>query len=300
LISREGGSTIDTRDSTTVKPAVSHYLHGTDPHEQLRLSILNNLLNEASLHELHLRGGEKILDVGSGLAQLSRAMARSAGPGTRVVGIERSAEQLAEAVRQARAAGEEDLVELRQGDALALPLRDDEWGTFDVAHTRFLLEHVPDPLRVVREMVRAVRPGGRLILEDDNHDVMRLWPEPPGFGPLWQAYIRSYDRLGNDPYVGHRLVSLLYLAGASPTRNTWIFFGSCAGNPTFDPYVENLIGLLQGARDTCIEAGFIDRSCMDDGIAALRAWKHRPDAAMWFAISWAEGIRHPTQSGTNE
>jgi SAM-dependent methyltransferase len=270
-------------------PAVSQYVHGTAPHEQLRLSALNNLLNEASLHELRLRGGEKILDVGSGLAQLSRAMARAAG--ARVVGIERSAEQLAEAMRQAKAAGEEHLVELRQGDALGLPLRHDEWGTFDLAHTRFLLEHVPDPLCVVRQMVAAVRPGGRVVLEDDNHDVMRLWPEPPGFGPLWQAYIRTYDRLGNDPYVGHRLVSLLYAAGATPARNTWIFFGSCAGNPTFDPLVENLIGLLQGVRETCLETGLVDRSYMDDGITALRFWKQRPDAAMWFAISWAEGVR---------
>lgn len=270
---------------------VSHYLHGTDPQEQVRLSTLNDLLNEASLRELHLQGGEKVLDVGSGLAQLTRAMARSAGPGTPVVGIERSTEQLAEAVRQARAAGEEALIELRQGDASTLPLHDHEWGTFDLAHTRFLLEHVPDPPRVVREMVRAVRPGGRVVLEDDNHDVMRMWPEPPGFDALWRAYIRTYDRLGNDPYVGHRLVSLLYAAGATPTRNTWIFFGSCAGNPTFDPCVENLIGLLRGAQETCIEAGLIDRSCVEDGIAALRAWKRRPDAAMWFAISWAEGIR---------
>src|SRR5262249_50280603 len=129
------------------------------------------------------------------------------------------------------------------------------------------------------------------ILEDDSHDVMRLWPEPAGFGPLWNAYMRSYDRLGNDPYVGHRLVSLLYEAGAAPRRKTWIFFRSCSGSPTLDPYVENLIGLLEGARATCIKAGFIDRTCFDQGIAALRAWKNRPDAALWFAISYAEGIR---------
>ena len=36
----------------------------------------------------------------------------------------------------------------------------DEWGTFDLVHARFLLEHVSDPLAVVRSMARAVRPGG--------------------------------------------------------------------------------------------------------------------------------------------
>ncbi len=269
----------------------AQYLHGTQPQEQSRLSRLNDLLNQASLREMELRGGERILDVGCGLAQLTRAMARAAGPNGHVLGIERSPEQLAGAVRQAVAAGEPELVELRQGEAHPLPLRDEEWSSFDVAHARFLLEHVPDPLAVVREMVRAVRPGGRVILEDDNHDVMRLWPESPGFGTLWSAYIRTYERLGNDPYVGHRLVSLLHEAGASPVRNTWIFFGACAGHPMWEAYIENLVGVLDSARETMFTAGFLDPKYFAEGIAGLREWSHRPDAAIWFAISWAEGVR---------
>jgi SAM-dependent methyltransferase len=268
----------------------SQYLHGTDAGEQRRLSLLNDILNESSLRELDLRGGESILDVGCGLAQFTRAMARVSGPGgARVVGIERESEQLAEAGRQAAAAGEEHLVELRQGDALALPLDDKEWGTFDVAHTRFLLEHVADPLSVVRQMVRAVRPGGRIVLEDDNHDVMRFWPEPPEAVALWNAYARTYEHLGNDPRVGQRLVALLYEAGAHPVRNTYIFFGSCAGHPHFSLYLENLIGVLEGARSLILSADLLDRAGFEAGINALREWMKRPDAALWFAIAWAEG-----------
>lgn len=269
----------------------SYYLHGTAPHEQQRLSLLNDVLNQASLRELGLRGGESILDVGSGLAQLTRAMASVAGPTAKVIGVERSAEQLAEAIRQASEAGEESLVEMRLGDALNLPLHDNEWGTFDVAHTRFLLEHVPDPLAVVCGMVKAVRPGGRIVLEDDDHDVIRLWPEPLGFGPLWNAYIRTYDRLGNDPLVGRRLVSLLYQAGAKPARNTWLFFGSCAGMPTFGLSVDNMVGLLEGARELIISHGLLELTQFEGAIDHLRDWKYRPDAAMWFGIAWAEGIK---------
>src|SRR5262249_2100513 len=156
--------------------------------------------------EMALAGDERVIDVGSGLGQLTRAIALQVRPGGSVVGIERSPEQLAESHRLAAIGGEERLVEFRQGNAEQLPLRDDEWGTFDVAHTRFLLEHVPDPATVVRQMIRAVRPGGRIILEDDAHDTHCLWPEPPGFGRLWSAYLRTYDRLGNDPFVGRRLV----------------------------------------------------------------------------------------------
>ena len=269
----------------------SYYIHGTDAEEQRRLSLLNEWMNQASLAELALAGGERILDLGCGLGQFTRAMARVVGHDGRVVGIERSGEQLAEARLQARRAGEEPLVEFREGDAFALPLGEAEWGSFDVAHARFLLEHVRDPTAVVRTMLRAVRPGGRIVLADDDHDVMRLWPEPPGFGPLWNAYMRTYDRLGNDPYVGRRLVSLLHEAGATPRRNTWVFFGNCAGDPAFDVTVENLIGVVRGARQAIVSHGLLDPELFDEAIEALKKWGGRPDAAVWYAIAWAEGLR---------
>ena len=267
----------------------SDYLHGVDPEEQARLSLLNGLLNVGSLRELNLQGGERILDVGSGLGQLSRDMARAAG--VRVIGIERSAEQIAEAERQAVMAGESGLVEFREGDAAQFPLHEIEWGAFDIAHTRFLLEHLNDPLPVVRSMVRAVRLGGRIVLEDDDHDLLRLSPEPPGFAQLWQAYQRSYEYLGNDPIIGRRLVSLLVEADAVPVRNSLVFFGSCAGEPNFSSYIANLIGVIQGARPVILEATLLEAGHFDRAIEAMRDWSRTKTAAIWYAVAWAEGRR---------
>jgi SAM-dependent methyltransferase len=269
----------------------SHYIHGSSAEEQGRLAALNDLINQAALREIDLRGGERVVDFGSGLGQFSRAMARVAGPAGRVVGIERDPQQLADALRRARDNGEEALVDFRSGDALVPPLRTEEWGTFDVAHTRFLLEHVRDPLSVVRLMAKAVRPGGRIVLEDDDHDVLRLWPEPPGFAALWHAYIRTYDRLGNDPYIGRRLVALLHEAGVAPVRNNWLFFGSCSGHATFQPLVANLATILIGAREAILSQSLLDAGIFEQTLASLHEWGRRPDAALWYSISWAEGVR---------
>ncbi|HEV3449099.1 MAG TPA: methyltransferase domain-containing protein [Gemmataceae bacterium] len=275
-------------------PYSSSYIHGTAAEEQRRLAKLNDLINEASLKELALRSGKNVLDVGSGLGQFARLLARTAGRGARTLAIERDEQQLTEALRLARDEGEEGLVDFRRGDAMALPLRDDEWGTFDVAHARFVLEHVTHPLAVVTNMVRAVKPGGRVVLEDDDHDVLRLWPEPPGVRQVWEAYVRTYDRLGNDQFIGRRLVSLLHEAGAVPQRNTWIFFGGCQGHPAFTALALNMIKILEGARDTVLAQSFLNAEYFDAGIQALQAWRQRPEAALWYAISWAEGVRPPT------
>jgi SAM-dependent methyltransferase len=270
-------------------PSDHVYVHGTDPDEQRRLTRLNTLINDICLRAMSPSPGERVLDLGAGLGQMSRAIARAAG--TRVLGIERSTEQIAEALRQAREAGEEGLLELRPGDAMDPPLTAGEWGTFDAAHARFILEHVPDPLAVVRAMVRAVRPGGRIVLADDDHDILRLAPEPPGFAAVWRVYQRTYDRLGADPIVGRRLVALLHEAGARPRRNQTLFFGSCSGHPDFPVYVENIERILDGARAAMLAIGEIDAAGLDAALAALLAWGRRPDAAIWYSMSWAEGLK---------
>jgi SAM-dependent methyltransferase len=270
----------------------STYIHGTSAEEQRRLTLMNDvLLNPASIRELALRGDERIIDFGSGLGQFSRAMAREVPRGS-VLGVERNDEQLAGARRNA---ADTPNVEFRQGDALDLQLGDEEWGTFDLAHTRFLLEHVPDPLRVVQSMVRAVRPGGRIVLADDDHDVLRFWPEPPGFSDLWRAYMRTYDRIGNDPFVGRRLVSLLHEAGAEPRRNTWIFFGGCAGMEIFDVLSANMLGVVKTARGAIVRMNLFDEQLFETVVRQYEEWARRPDAAVWFAMSWAEGVRKPEQ-----
>ncbi|MGZ7039986.1 MAG: hypothetical protein ACXVJO_17550, partial [Thermoanaerobaculia bacterium] len=145
--------------------------------------------------------------------------------------------------------------------------------------------------RVVQSMVSAVRPGGRIILADDDHGAIHLWPEPPGFSALWNAYIRSYDRIGNDPYIGRRLVQLLHEAGASPQRNRWIFFGGCAGMETFPVLTANMWGVLQTAREMIVRMRLFEERLFEEVEASYREWARRPDAAMWFAVSWAEGVK---------
>src|SRR5262249_32320667 len=154
-------------------------------------------------------------------------------------------------------------VEFRAGDALNLPLSPSEWGSFDLAHARFLLEHVPAPQDVVNAMAHAVRSGGRVVLEDDDHEALRLWPEPPGAMTVWRAYMRTYDRLGNDPLIGRRLVELLVNAGLTPRRIALPLFGTCAGDPAFPAYVENLAAVYIGAREAILATGGVTREAFD-------------------------------------
>lgn len=262
------------------------YIHGSSPTERQRLALMNRLINPGCLEAMRLDGERRVLDMGSGTGLFSLEIANCLGAGAQVVGIEADAEQI-RAAGELRPAGA--TLEFRQGDAADPPLAPGEWGRFDLAHTRFLLEHLTEPQTVVDAMVRAVRPGGRVMLLDDDHDLMRLWPEPEGFSGLWEAYYRSYRPLGNDPLIGRKLSGLLRRSGAAPTRITQVFYGGCHGGPDFDGIVANLVGVLEGSRETVLEGGEISGAEFDAALQRFRDFARQPGAALWYVINYAEG-----------
>lgn len=265
-----------------------HYIHGYSEIEQKRLSNLNDLLNTRCLTKLHPHAGQKVLDVGSGLGQLTAQVAEIVKPGGQVIGVEIDVRQLSKARAESV---KSSLVEFRQGSAYNLPLSDLEWGAFDLVYTRFLLEHVKHPEQVVGQMVAATKPGGRVVLMDDDHAHFQLYPNSAGFNNIWTAYMRSYDRIGNDPFVGRRLASLLHSAGLKQINNDFIFFGCTSSDPLFTGFVENIIGILEGSRELMQEHQLIDARSLDQGIENLDQWKKLPDAAIWYAVNLAQGIK---------
>ena len=74
-------------------------------------------------------------------------------------------------------------------------------------------------------------------------------------------------------------------------RNNWVFFGSCAGEAIWSTVVENCAVILNGAREAMLRSPEISESMVDDAIRSLREWSTRPDAALWYAIALAEGVR---------
>ncbi|GAB3701894.1 class I SAM-dependent methyltransferase [Mariniluteicoccus flavus] len=98
-----------------------------------------------------------VLDVGVGTgANLPHLPA-----GVRITGLDQSPAMVEQATRRARELGLD--ATMRVGDAGVLPFPD---ASFDTVLSTFVLCCVPDEGAALREMVRVLRPGGRLVLAD--------------------------------------------------------------------------------------------------------------------------------------
>jgi 2-polyprenyl-6-hydroxyphenyl methylase/3-demethylubiquinone-9 3-methyltransferase len=123
-------------------------------------------LNPARLDYIEARAGiagKRVLDVGCGGGLLAEGMARR---GAQVTGIDLAPEALEVARLHAMESGIG--VEYRQIAVEALA--EAEPGSFDLVTCLEMLEHVPDPSKVVAALARLVRPGGHVVCSTINRN----------------------------------------------------------------------------------------------------------------------------------
>ena len=129
------------------------------------------------------------LDVSSGTGDLALALARLPEV-DHAVGLDLLPNMVSRARSKVLARGMSGSVTMITGDALSLPFAD---GSFACATAGFSLRNMPDVAEALREMVRVVRPGGRVA-------ILELSPMTPGlrsllFRPVFHGLVPLIGRL---------------------------------------------------------------------------------------------------------
>jgi arsenite methyltransferase len=158
------------------------------------------------LELLRARPGEQILDVGCGSAGLCRALAPLVAPDGRVTGIDPSPDAVDLATRLSIADDPTGLTFAR-ADGHDLPFTGE---TFDAAACISVLSFCRDPSRVLAEMRRVLRPGGRLLVANADEDTRVFNGRDRELG---RRLARAIADRGFDPWMGRRLSALLIGAG---------------------------------------------------------------------------------------
>jgi 2-polyprenyl-3-methyl-5-hydroxy-6-metoxy-1,4-benzoquinol methylase len=247
--------------------------------DRARLEAAEELLDDGTqrlLDRLGLAEGWRCLEVGAGGGSIALWLSERVGPRGHVLATDLDTRSLEQIARSNLEAKQHDVV------------RDDlDEERFDLVHARLLLEHLPERERVLRKLVRALRPGGRVMIESVDYvsavPVSDLGADEHARSQA--VRLEAFARAGVDHNFGRHLPALLTAVGLEDVENdgrAWVMQGGSAGARWFKHSLAHLRERLIGTgKLTSAEVDRMLELFDDPGWSALSpiilaAWGRRP------------------------
>jgi ubiquinone/menaquinone biosynthesis C-methylase UbiE len=130
--------------------------------DDMRTGFFSESIREKAFIAADISKGRICADVGAGTGFITEGLIQK---GLNVIAIDQSEEMLNQMKRKF---GDVSLIDYRQGTAENLPIED---NSVDYVFANMYLHHVDDPAIAITEMVRIIKPGGKIVITDlDEHD----------------------------------------------------------------------------------------------------------------------------------
>lgn len=230
----------------------------------------------------HLRSGMRLLDCGCGTAFITVGLAETVAPG-QVVALDNDADTIRSAETYAEEHGVSN-IRFETADVYTIPFPSD---SFDAVFSHALLEHLREPVEVLKEMHRVLKPGGLVGVRCIDLDGVIFAPEDPLLEQVHQLIDNVIRLNGGNFKVGKHLRALLNDAG----------FARVEASASYDSYgtpeatalwAERVVGERDSKDHRWVRSGLVDletRVRMED---AWRKWGENPDA--FYAKPWFEAV----------
>lgn len=190
------------------------YLLATGEQAVSRLDLMHRIFGPGTRQLLETAGlapGMRVAEIGCGTGLTAMWIAKLIGPHGSVIAVDASHEQLQVAERNAWNAGITNL-SFHGASAYDLGLPGE---LFDLVFSRFLLCHLDDPAKALREMNSILKPGGVLVCEDHDDGGIFTEPQTHAYQRLVEISEAVNRARGLDSYIGLKLPGLVRRAGFS-------------------------------------------------------------------------------------
>ena len=203
------------------------YLHGH--HESVVKDHARRTAQDSAAFLLpHIKPHHTILDLGCGPGTITADFASIVSQG-KVVGGDAVQAVLDEARQNAQSRGLTNIT-FRLLDANDLPYPD---NSFDIVHCHQVLQHVQDPVGILKEMRRVAKADGIVAARETDYGSFAWYPELPGLDDWKRLYYKAGKASKGEPNAGRRLHVWAKQAGFEPSCidaswDTWHYSGQRA------------------------------------------------------------------------
>lgn len=218
----------DTKESTAATKSVSgsykvdEYADSTGEILRLKAQAKGGFALEKPVFDrTGMDKAHRILDAGCGPGFVALEVARAYQPevlhGVDIDPklIEIADEQLSIMTDEEKQGLENIELEFKTGSVYSLPCSD---ADYNMVYSRFVLQHLDDPMKALTELKRVVKPGGRVLIEDIDDGMLFLDPEPGGYRAVQDTAEKLQSEWGGDRRIGRKLHRYLRESGFEDIR----------------------------------------------------------------------------------
>jgi SAM-dependent methyltransferase len=242
------------------------YVHGYHRRENDRLQDQAGTLVDLLHCDTSYPPGSVVLEAGCGVGAQTVTLAQRS-PGARFRSVDVSADSVAQAKRTADAAGITN-VQFQQADIFALPFTPE---SFDHAFVCFVLEHLLRPVEALTILNRLLRPGGTMTVIEGDHGSTCFHPDSSAARMAIQCQVELQRLAGGNALIGRQLYPLMVEAGLEAIHvSPRMVYVDSSRPDLVDAFTrKTFTAMIEGVRESAIEAGIIDPEAFDAGVRDL-------------------------------
>ncbi len=257
------------------------YLHGYDPKEQQRLIHQALFLEPYVFSGIDLEFTNNVLEVGCGVGAQTKIMCRRF-PQLKIHGVDLSPQQLEAAKYYLQDEITSGQVTLQQQDAQKLKLKGEK---FDSAFICWFLEHVPQPLTVLKNVRKNLKSGSKIYISEVFNQTLFLEPYSPAFLKYWFEFNDYQCEIKGHPFIGSQLGNLLQQSGFVDIQTEMKPFHFDSREPKKrSSFIEYFYQILLSAEKSLLDNKRIDQKILNEMKKEVQAVKKSKDAVFFYSF----------------
>ncbi len=263
------------------------YLHGFTQVEQDRLRRQARFAEYSVYQNINFSETAQLLEVGCGVGAQSEILLRRFPNVECLTGIDLNDRQLATCEEYLSkipyAAGRYHLEKM---DASQMRFKS---KNFDGAFLCWVLEHMPDPSKVLSEVRRVLKPGARILVNEVMNSSFFLDPYSPHVWQFWMAFNDYQLEIGGDPFIGMKLGNLLLSLGFREIETRIITWHYDNRQPAKrKEHIDEWTELMLSASDQLIQDGRLSKETVQSAKEELSSVSQNPNSVFHFSFMQAE------------